>query len=84
MMMQLNKQLLVEGNDDKHVISALCKKYRIPENFEIIDCKGIDKLITRIPVTFKRSGIETVGIIIDADENLQSQWDRLKNILVVM
>jgi hypothetical protein len=76
-----NKKLLVEGNDDKHVILALCKKYQICENFDIIDCKGIDNLLKQIPLTFKTSGIETIGIIIDADEDLQSRWNCLKHIL---
>ncbi|MDR0605132.1 MAG: hypothetical protein LBG80_12590 [Bacteroidales bacterium] len=76
-----NRILLVEGSDDKHVIYALCKKYRIPDNFEVIDCNGVDNLIEQIPVRFKTSEIETIGIIIDADDNLQSQWCRLKNIL---
>jgi hypothetical protein len=77
----MNKKLLVEGKDDEHVVLALRDKYRIPANFEIVDCKGVEKLIERIPVTFKTSEIETVGIIIDADDNLQSRWYRLKDIL---
>jgi hypothetical protein len=78
----MNKKLLVEGKDDRSVVSALCKKCGIHENFEIVDCQGVDNLMSRISVTFKISGIETVGIIIDADENLQSRWDSLKNILL--
>lgn len=62
-----NKQLLVEGNDDLHVLLALCEQYRIPETFGIIDSKGIGKLLDSIPVYLKTSGIETIGIIIDAD-----------------
>lgn len=27
------KKLLVEGNDDQHVIWALCEKFNIPETF---------------------------------------------------
>jgi hypothetical protein len=76
-----NKKLLVEGNDDKHVIWALCEKYEIPENFDVINCDGIDSLEEQIPIMLKGSGIETVGIIIDADDNLQMRWNSLKNIL---
>ena len=76
-----NKKLLVEGNDDQHVIWALCGKYHIPENFDVIDCTGIEKLEKRIPVTFKLSDVETVGIIMDADTNLRSRWDTLKHTL---
>ena len=33
-----SKQLLVEGNDDFHFISAFCFKIEILENFNVIDC----------------------------------------------
>ena len=39
-MRMFNKQLLVEGNDDMHVIMALCQKFTVAQNFEIIDCKA--------------------------------------------
>lgn len=70
-----NKELLVEGNDDLHVILALCEKYKITENFKIVDSKGFDKLIPQIPIRFKSSGIETIGIIVDADADLKQRWD---------
>jgi hypothetical protein len=73
-----NQKLLVEGNDDQHVVWALCKKYNIPENFDVIDCEGIDKLIKQIPVIFKSSEITTIGVIVDADTDLQTRWNLLK------
>lgn len=83
--------LLVEGNDDFHVIHALCKQFKIsarnlenPEggNFSVVDCKGIDELFEQIPIRFKSSqNISTIGIIIDADTNLQSRWATLQKIL---
>lgn len=54
-----DKKLLVEGNDDKHVVLALCEKFDIPENFEIIDCKGISNILEGVPVDFKTSGTKT-------------------------
>jgi hypothetical protein len=73
-----SKLLLVEGADDQHVIYALCIKYEIPETFEVIDCKGIDNLFPQIPIRFKESGIDTVGVIIDADENIEARWNKVK------
>lgn len=78
---QFNKLLLVEGNDDKHVMFAICEKFKIKENFTIIDCTGIEKLYTQIPVRFKQSGIDTIGIIVDADIDLQKRWLQLLRIL---
>lgn len=80
MAVRFNKRLLVEGIDDKHVILALCNKFDIPETFEIIDCKGIDILFEQIPVRIKEPDIEILGIIIDADSDLLSRWENIKQI----
>ena len=78
---KFNKKLLVEGNDDQHVIWALCEQFKINETFDVIDCEGIDKLLEQIPVRFKQSSVDTIGIIIDADSNLLLRWNRLKQLL---
>lgn len=72
-----SQKLLVEGNDDLHVMVALCEKFAIHENFDIINCNGIENLFAQIPVRFKQSGIETIGIIIDADTDLAGRWQTL-------
>ena len=76
-----SKKLLVEGKDDQHVIWALCEKFHIPEVFDVTDCEGIDNLCESIPVRFKQAGIETVGIIIDADVDINNRWLRIRNLL---
>jgi hypothetical protein len=68
---KFNKKLLVEGNDDQHVIWALCEKFKVPKTFDVIDCEGIDKLNEQIPIRFKQSGIESLGLIIDADSEIR-------------
>jgi len=78
---KFTKKLLLEGNDDQHVIWALCEKYNVHETFDVIDCGGINKLIEQIPVRFKQSGIEAIGIIIDADTDLTNRWDSIKSVL---
>jgi hypothetical protein len=78
---KFNKKLLVEGNDDQHVVWALCEKFKVPEAFDVIDCEGIDKLNEQIPVRFKQSGIDTLGIIIDADAEINSRWTSIKGLL---
>ena len=75
-----SKQLLVEGNDDMHVVLALCEKFNLKENFDIIDLEGIDTLLKNIPVRLKTDNLETLGIIIDADKNISTQWEKLKKI----
>jgi len=73
--------LLVEGNDDKHVIWALCKEFNVSDTFEVINCGGIDSLYETIPVRLKQSNMKTLGIIIDADSNITNRWDSIKNLL---
>jgi hypothetical protein len=74
-----NQFLLVEGKDDEHVIYALCEKFKVPETFQVIDSKGIENLFNQIPVRLK-SGINSLGIIIDADLDINSRYLRLKQI----
>ena len=75
------KQLLVEGKDDQHVTYAIRDRFNIPKNFDVIDCSGIEPLMEQISVRLKQSEIDTIGIIIDADTELQSRWKSLKNLL---
>ncbi|MDI9312045.1 MAG: hypothetical protein QM535_17660 [Limnohabitans sp.] len=78
---KFNKKLLVEGVDDQHVVWSLCLKFEIPKNFEVIDCKGITNLYKELPVRFKQSEIETIGIIIDADSEIKKSWEEIKKTL---
>jgi hypothetical protein len=84
-----NALLLVEGKNDFHVIHALCKQFDIPirnkENskggvFSVVDCESIDKLLPQIHVRFKTS-IKTMGIIVDADNDIKNRWVSLQNII---
>ncbi|WP_153796464.1 DUF3226 domain-containing protein [Foetidibacter luteolus] len=78
---KFNKKLLVEGNDDQHVVWAICEKFKIPENFDVIDCEGINNLIEQVPVRLKQSGLNTLAIMIDADTDIAGRWEPLKNLL---
>lgn len=78
---KFNKKLLVEGNDDQHVVWALCEQFKVDETFDVIDCEGIEKLLDQIPVRFKQSNVDTIGIIIDADSDLLIRWNNLKVLL---
>lgn len=79
---KFNKKLLVEGNDDQHVVWALCEQYNIPESFDVVDCDGVDKLIPQISVRFKVSGMEAVGIIVDADDKPTQRWSHVSAELI--
>lgn len=78
---EFSKKLLVEGKDDQSVIWSLAKKFSLAKNFDIIDSGNYEKAIKSFPVQIKSSGIEAVGIIVDADEDLGSKWESIKQSL---
>ncbi len=76
-----SQKLLVEGNDDRHIIWSLCQKFNVPENFDVIDCDGIDNIFAQLPIRIKQSGIKTIGIMVDADFDIQKRWQKLYDAL---
>ncbi|MEW5987665.1 MAG: DUF3226 domain-containing protein [Chloroflexota bacterium] len=72
-------QLLVEGKHDQHVIWALCKQHQIPETFTVEvpgdPDGGIEQLLESIPVRLKISRLRAIGIVLDANQNLQGRWE---------
>ncbi len=76
-----SQKLLVEGNDDRHVIWSLCQKFNVPENFDVIDCDGIDNIFAQLPIRIKQSGIKTIGIMVDADFDIQKRSQKLYDAL---
>jgi len=83
------RQLLVEGNNDQHVIWALCGQHNVNQTFEVVApsdlggvADGIDSLLTGIPERLKQSDFEVLGIVVDADENLQGRWESVRNRLI--
>lgn len=71
---QPERVLLVEGQDDKHVVRNLCNRHdQIPE-FSIREKGGIEKLLEAISPEIKVSARKAVGIVIDADDDLTARW----------
>lgn len=71
-------QLIVEGKE-KHIIWALCEKHKVEQTFEVKDLKGINNVLKGIPNRLKSGNFVNFGVIFDADDNLESRWDSLKN-----
>ena len=78
-----NKKLLVEGNDDQHVIWAICERFKVYENFDVIDCEGITNLYEQLPIRFKQAQVDTIGIIIDADSEIKDRWKSISSLLTL-
>lgn len=77
-----SRVLLVEGNDDLHVCASLFKRNEIPETFTLHDVGGVDRLLEMLPVQLKASGIERVGMVVDADLDATARWNRIRSVLI--
>ena len=81
--MKHDQQLLLEGNDDCHVVYALCVDFDVPETFDVVDCNGVEKLLESLPVRLKgSSNLKTIGVVVDADFNPATRWNTIRNILI--
>lgn len=76
--------LLVEGKNDCHLISSLCRHYDVPQSFGLHDC-GSDEyaLKTLSALIAGAEPKEAIGIVLDADNpNLQGKWHAVRDRLM--
>ncbi|MBK8637651.1 MAG: hypothetical protein IPN92_04960 [Chromatiaceae bacterium] len=66
--------LMVEGPDDEHVVKHICGQRQLGKIETIHPYGGKDPLIEGINVRLKESDIGVLGIILDADTDLQARW----------
>lgn len=73
-------KLLVEGNEDMHVVLAFWNNAQLPEVFDIIDCHSITKLLDNLKLRLTTpQNNERIGIVVDADLDISARWDAIKN-----
>lgn len=75
-------QLIVEGKNDRHVIWAICEQHQVAETFSVKvpdkdEGEGIDALLRSIPVRLKIAGLRALGVVVDANQNLQGRWESI-------
>ena len=73
--------LLVEGKDDRCVVDAITKNSPIHATFEIRGDGGISWILETLPVQVKGSELNRLGVIVDADTNLERRWQAITDIL---
>jgi hypothetical protein len=75
-----NAVLLVEGENDCHVILALCKKYQVPEAFGIYQCGSDGQALRRMNALIAGPNPPRIlGLVIDADNpNLSGRWKSIQ------
>lgn len=74
--------LLVEGKDDEHVFYSLLEHYKVPERFKIRNKESVTNLLETLNVELARSGLERLGIVVDANSDIQARWLALRNRLI--
>lgn len=74
--------LMVEGPDDVHVVKHICGERNLGKIETIHPYGGKDPLLQGIGARLKESDVIALGILLDADTDLQARWqavaDRLK------
>lgn len=77
--------LLVEGDNDCHVVMALCNAHNVPQTFGIYQCGSDVGVLKRLNALILRPNPpQVIGIMLDADSpSLEGRWqsikDKLKN-----
>lgn len=75
------KKLLVEGKDDLFVIANIRDGRLLTDNFDIVDCEGVENVADKLLAYIKNKQL-TVGVVVDADDQLNSRWESLRNVLI--
>ncbi len=74
--------LLVEGKDDEHVFYSLLEHYKVPERFKIRNKESVTNLLETLNVELARSGLERLGIVVDANSDIEARWRALRDRLI--
>ncbi|MBW4672260.1 MAG: hypothetical protein KME60_33810 [Cyanomargarita calcarea GSE-NOS-MK-12-04C] len=74
-----DKILLVEGDNDCHVVMALCAAHTIPETFGMYQCGSDVGVLKRLNALIVRPNPpQVIGVMLDADNSLASRWESIK------
>ena len=70
--------LLVEGEDDYHVVTQLCRQYQSMPDFTIKPTGGIDKLLGAVYEEVNAQERVALGVLIDWDDDEDNRWGDLQ------
>ncbi len=73
------KILLVEGKDDENVLKNICGTRGVGRLDEVKKLGNVDELLASIPTELKGSDLEAVGVVVDADINMNNRWRSIRN-----
>ena len=70
--------LLVEGVDDEHVVTHLCRQSGLPVDFIVKQKNGIDNLLQSVPLEVEVPGRQVLGIVADANDKRLDRWTAIR------
>ena len=71
--------LLVEGQDDEHVVRHLCLRSQPMPLFHIENKLNVDTLLDSIKQEVRVPGRKAIGILVDANDDLNARWSAVAN-----
>ena len=74
-----DRVLLVEGQDDEHVVRHLCLRSQPMPLFHIENKLNVDTLLDSIKQEVRVPSRNAVGILVDANDDLNARWSAVAN-----
>ena len=74
-----DRVLLVEGTDDEHVVRHLRHGHQPMPKFSIQNKEGIENLLDDIGLEILAPSRKAIGIIVDANDDLDARWHAVAN-----
>ena len=71
--------LLVEGLNDKHVVWHIRDRLSLTLSFQIHNRRGVDPLLQAVGAEIIAPGRQVVGILMDANDELEKHWEDVKS-----
>ena len=76
---QPSRLLVVEGANDKAVIEQIVRRYESLPLFTVQCRGGYGKLHASLRRDILEDNREVIGVVVDADQNLESRWQSIKD-----
>ena len=71
--------LIVEGVDDKYVAIQIAIRLGSIPRFDVFERGPVEDLLRSIPFDVRTPGYDTIGFLLDADDNPANRWDAVSN-----
>ena len=66
--------LLVEGNDDLHVVRQFVRRAPSLPEIQIISAGGIQPLVNAVGLQIREPSLHALGIVVDAADDIDARW----------